>query len=82
MHDPLGDALTVEMRMLLEELPVLHQQRAARTGGQAVLIVADRNTGGARQTVFGFHAVLHRYFRTFLNLFRAERNVKARSKPV
>jgi triosephosphate isomerase (TIM) len=33
VHDPLGDPLAVEVGQLLEQLPVLQQQRAARAGG-------------------------------------------------
>src|SRR5208282_1127616 len=46
MHYPFRDALAVEVGVLLEELPVLNEQRPARTGGQAVLIVTDRYAGG------------------------------------
>lgn len=49
VHDALGDALAVEMGVLLEKLPILHQQRPARAGGQAVLVVADRDAGGGGQ---------------------------------
>ena len=42
----LRNAFPVEVGVLLEELPVLDQQRTARAGGQAVLIVADRDAGG------------------------------------
>ena len=45
MHHALGNTLPVEVCVLLEKLPVLNQQRAARAGGQAVLVVADRNAG-------------------------------------
>jgi hypothetical protein len=46
MHDPLGNAFAVEVGMFLEQLPVLHQQRPARTGCQAVLVVGNGNAGG------------------------------------
>jgi hypothetical protein len=59
MHDALGDTFAVEMRVLLKKLPVLNQQRAARTGGQAVLIIADGNAGSSRQSGFSLHALLH-----------------------
>ncbi len=49
MDHALGDALAVEMGVLLEQLPVLDQQRPARAGGQAVLVVADRDAGGGGQ---------------------------------
>ena len=51
MHDALGDPLAVEVLHLLEQLNVLHQQRAARSGGEGVLIVGDRRT--ARGGEFG-----------------------------
>ena len=41
MHAPLGDDLAVEVGELLEEPDILQQQRAARTGGHAVLVVRD-----------------------------------------
>ena len=37
----LGNALTVLVRELFEQLIVLHQQRAARSGGDGVLVVGD-----------------------------------------
>jgi hypothetical protein len=42
VDDALGNALAVEVGVLLEQLPVLHQQRSARAGGQRVLIVCNR----------------------------------------
>ena len=42
MDDALGNSLAVEVGVLLEQLPVLHQQRSARAGGQRVLIVYNR----------------------------------------
>src|SRR5690554_5213812 len=42
VHAPLGDNLTVKMRHLLQKPRVLKQDRTARTGGQAVLIVCYR----------------------------------------
>jgi hypothetical protein len=42
MDDALGNALAVEIGVLLEQLPVLDQQRSARAGGQRVLIVCNR----------------------------------------
>ena len=45
MHDALGDALAVVMGHLLDQLPVLHQYRAARACGQAVLIIGNRRAG-------------------------------------
>ena len=58
MHDPLGDALAVEMRVLFEELTILQQQRPARAGGQAVLVVGDRDAGGGGQLVPSVHSAL------------------------
>jgi hypothetical protein len=37
VHHALGDALAVEVLHLLEQLHILHQQRAARPGGEGVL---------------------------------------------
>ena len=45
VDDALGDALTVLVGQLLQQVPVLHQHRAARAGGQAVLVVDHRGTG-------------------------------------
>ena len=45
MHHALGDALAVQVRQLLDQLVVLHQQRAARAGGQRILVVRHRGTG-------------------------------------
>ena len=41
----LGDALAVEVGVLLEQLPVLYQQRPAWPGRQRVLVVADGDAG-------------------------------------
>ncbi len=54
MDDALGDALAVEMRELLDEMEILQQDRSARPGGQAVLIVGDRRTGtGGQRSAHG-----------------------------
>ena len=45
VDDALGDALAVLVGQLLQQVPVLHQHRAARAGGQAVLVVDHRGTG-------------------------------------
>jgi len=34
------------VRQLLDELVILHQQRAERAGGQRVLVVGNGRTGG------------------------------------
>ncbi len=49
VHAPLRDDLAVEVGELLEEPDVLEQQRAARTGGQGVLVVRDRCAGDRGQ---------------------------------
>ena len=49
VDDALGDALAVEVRELLEEVPVLHQQRAARAGGEGILVVGDGGAGAGRE---------------------------------
>jgi len=46
VHDALRDALAVEMGELLEQVKILKKNGAARTGGERVLIVADRDAGG------------------------------------
>ena len=60
VHHALGNTLPVEVGVLLEKLPVLDQQRAARAGGQAILVVADGNAGGGGQggSVWLGHGVL------------------------
>jgi len=51
-----GNALAVEMRVLLEELVILHQQRSTRTGGEAVLVVGQRRTGiSSKDVVIWIH---------------------------
>ena len=42
MHDPLGNALVVEMENLLAEMEVLDQRRPARADLERVLVVRDR----------------------------------------
>ncbi|MNW05019.1 hypothetical protein D3C71_2012030 [compost metagenome] len=48
MHDTLRDALAVLVGQLLDQLVVLHQQRATRAGAQGILVVRNRvaSTGG------------------------------------
>jgi hypothetical protein len=41
----LGDALVVEVGHLLAEDEVLHEHRAARPGGELVLVVLERHAG-------------------------------------
>jgi hypothetical protein len=41
MHNPLGDALVIEMRDLLAKDEVLEERRAAEAGLQRVLVVRD-----------------------------------------
>ena len=43
VHDPLGDALMVEMEDLLAQGEILQQRRAGRTGPQRVLVVGDHH---------------------------------------
>jgi hypothetical protein len=43
---PFRHALAVELRHLLEQLPILDQERPAQAGGDRVLVVADRDAGG------------------------------------
>ena len=58
MHDPLGDSLAIEMGVLFKKLPILHQQRSARAGGQAVLVVADGDARGGGQLGLRVHSTL------------------------
>ena len=56
MHDPLGNALVVEMEDLLAEMEVFDEGRAAGADSQRVLVVGDRAAlrgGQHRRTVFG-----------------------------
>ena len=41
MHDPLGDALVVEVRELLPEDEVLQQRGTSQSGLERVLVVGD-----------------------------------------
>jgi hypothetical protein len=45
MHHAFRDALAIELGHFLEEKMVFHQDRAPRTGGDGVLVVADRPAG-------------------------------------
>ena len=49
VHHAFRNSFPVEMGVFLEELPVLDQQRPARSGGQAVLVVGNRNAGSSRE---------------------------------
>ncbi len=49
MDRPLGDAFAVLIGELFQQLPILHQQWAARTGGQRVLVVSDWGAGSGGQ---------------------------------
>lgn len=42
VHHAFGDALAMEVRVLLEQRDILHRQRAAPAGTEAVLIVGHR----------------------------------------
>src|SRR4051812_48109811 len=52
VHDALGDALAVEAGELLDQVVVLQQDGAARTGGLRALVVGDGRArlGGERGT--------------------------------
>ena len=54
MHDPLGNALVVEVEDLLAEMKVLDQRRSALADLQGVLVVGDRPAlcGGQDRFVF------------------------------
>jgi hypothetical protein len=45
------------MGELLQQLPILKQYRAARPGGEAILIVGDRGAGGGGVIRTLFHGV-------------------------
>src|SRR3546814_13703232 len=48
------------MGVLLEELPVLHQERSARAGGERVLVVGDRDAAGrGERRALRFRVVRH-----------------------
>ena len=49
VHDPLGDALVVEVEDLLAEVEVLQQRRPALADPQGVLVVGDRDALRGRQ---------------------------------
>ena len=49
MDGALGNALAVLMRQLLEELIILHQDRAAGPGGERILVVCQRVAGCRRE---------------------------------
>ena len=53
MHDPLGDALVVEVGDLLAKDEVLEQRRAAQARLQRVLIVRDRDALVGREDAVG-----------------------------
>ena len=42
VHTPLGDYLTIEVRMLLEEPVILHRERTPRTGALRVIVIGYR----------------------------------------
>ncbi len=44
VHDPLWDALAVELRHLLEQVMVLQQDRPVAASGQRVLVTLNRDT--------------------------------------
>ena len=58
MHDALRNPFTVEVGVLLEELPVLDEEGAPRPGREAVLIVADGNARGRRDSRLACHCFL------------------------
>ena len=49
MNNALGNALTVLVRELFEQLIILKQQRAACAGGQRVLIIGDGRASRSRE---------------------------------
>ncbi len=57
MHRPLGDALAVLVRKLLDQLIVLQQHGAARTSRDGILVIGDGGAGGRGQGRFLRHNV-------------------------
>ena len=55
MDDALRNAFTVEGGQFLHQLIILHQQGAARAGGQRILIVPDWVAGVSGQLLFLSH---------------------------
>ena len=55
VHAPLGDHLAVEMRELLLEPDVLHQDRAAWAGRYRILVIDHGGAGGRRQSLLLVH---------------------------
>ena len=58
MHDALRNPLAVEVGVLLEELPVLNEEGASRPGREAVLIVANGDARGRRDSRLAYHGFL------------------------
>ena len=56
VYDSLRDALAVEVRHLFEKLEVLHQHRAAGTGGHGILVIADRASGSGSDRFLVAHS--------------------------
>jgi hypothetical protein len=54
MDDALRDALPIEALQFLDEIRVLEENRAVRTRGLGILVIADRRTTVARH-VFGMY---------------------------
>src|SRR5690606_26975213 len=57
MHGTLGDALTVLVSKLFDELIILQQDWPALTGGQGVLVIRNRSTSGSRHRRFISHTL-------------------------
>src|SRR5439155_26228085 len=60
MHRTFRNALAVLVRELLDQLIVLHQQRAARTRGERILVVGDRIAGAGGLLIAGWTGVVSR----------------------
>ena len=59
VHHALRDALAVEVLHLLQELHVLHEQRAACARGQGILVVGDgRAVGGGQDVMMVTHGIV------------------------
>ena len=58
VNDAFRNAFAFEVRVLLEQVPVLGQKRSSQAGGQAVLVVSNGTPiGGGHNGAFGHRSV-------------------------
>jgi hypothetical protein len=62
MDDALGNPLAVLVSQFLDQLPVLHENRASITGGETVLVVSNRGASAGRQAWSGGVSSRHSHF--------------------